>query len=118
MNNESTLLEKFINFFTYHWKVLVITILSILFLDYPAKLFQTVLIIAGFELFALQIYEYIIRFVLSNKFLKSKFDGGDNKFSVMETVGLSNFQASALLSAHIIVAIVVYGTYFIQFAPN
>lgn len=111
------ILDKIMNAIISNWKLLLITILSIFFIDYPNKLFQTLLIIAGFELFALQIYEYIIRFVTSNKFLKSKFDGGDSRFTVMETVGFSTFQAAALLSSHLMVAIVGYSIYLVQFAP-
>lgn len=99
------------------WKMVLITILSIIFLENPVALFQTLLVIAGLELFALQIYEYIIRFIFSNSFLLDKFNGEDTKFSIMETAGLSTFQAAALLSSHILVSIVAYGVYFIQFAP-
>lgn len=107
-------IKKFIKM---QWKVILITILSFLFLENVKALIQTVLVVVALELLALQIYEYIIKFSLNNEYLRALFTGEDNKFSIIETLGVSKFQASALLSAHLLVAIVSYGIYFIQFAP-
>jgi hypothetical protein len=110
--------ENIADYIMIHWKVFVFTALSFLFLDNTKELFQTILVIVGLELIALQIYEYIIRFVVSNKFLLDKFNGEDSKFSIMETAGFTQFQAAALISAHILVSVATYSVYIVSFAPQ
>lgn len=111
------MIDKIKHFLNIHWKVVVVSILSYFIVDEPAIILESLLIIGAFELFALEVYEYIIRFTANNKFLIDLFNGDDTKFSIMETVGFSTFQAAALLSAHLLVGICVYTVYMAAIAP-
>jgi hypothetical protein len=112
------MLDKLADYIIAKWQILLFGIVSYFVLDDPNALVQTVLIVLNLEILAWQIYKGIIYFTIRDKELLDKFDGEDSKFSIMETTGFSQFQAYALLSAHILVGILAYSIYVVSAAPD
>jgi len=109
-------MTKFIEYIKTNWYIaIILVIVGAIVKDYSI-ISQTLFNVIISELVALMLSTLAVYGYTKIDFLQEATIGEDNKISAIEQLGKSIVLASIFLAVHILVALVVFSIYFIQYS--